>query len=639
MNRKPLQPNGQDEGAKRPVINNSPPRESPPANSVISLLSTNVLSPIEDKLWLSKGPPSLDGSLDLGARPKLNLDTILALRLPIDVWEYISYFLSYTELLRLAGTCSILWYPILQRDSIWEQQLSFWHRNIMDLRCGALLLTAFVFGEKSSGYERFKRQRRLYALDAHREWHFREMESLEDARTGFFTVPLHLGQENTESDAAAPIALEPLCLKLGRATKDHTSRVPMPAVGQPFLGVNDSTQRLRIWHPIRPGEDFSNDWVNGAAPRNTPIKPQCDSMGEGLGDYVLDAPASLEEEEAMLNYALACSEAEMSGLAPPPPLFALSSHKSSRGNTSKDNSRLSWSGSPFNPSPGSSFARCPCMKPSEIMTLIDMINSGTTAQSLIPLVDTTKREDELFLLAMGETLKGARRRRLHLGNHHRALANNGQTTRHRLGPPAAGTNQSLFRSPSPPFYSSYQTERSPSSPEADMDEGNGRNGNGNENRQTAAMSGPTTPSAQLPPPPVNSMLRCFTGVLMEIHKREAYQLCEKFLGSSKLLDDFILFHTTINPWLCGKRGGNLASSAFGAGTRFFMLPELCRNGRIGLLVVDMVRMLIIVEDEKTARDDPAWMHGYARVDRSGRLVMPGSGHNAQYYERSELRPL
>lgn len=45
--------------------------------------------------------------------------------------------------------------------------------------------------------------------------------------------------------------------------------------------------------------------------------------------------------------------------------------------------------------------------------------------------DMTSEEDDTFMLALRETLTKALRRRLHLGNHHRGLRNNGQTSRHR----------------------------------------------------------------------------------------------------------------------------------------------------------------------------------------------------------------
>ncbi|CCW63122.1 unnamed protein product [Phytomonas sp. EM1] len=618
--------------AKTPVSGNS---HTPSEASASSFFSCYAPASTEDTPWLSKREPFRNELRQMAVQHNRDLGKIPMLRLPMDAWETISFFLSFTELLQLAGTCHALWDAILHRDSIWEQQLGFWHRDIMDLRGGALLLTVFVFGPKCTGYERFKRQRRLYALDAHREWHFRELESLEDRATGFFTVPLHLGKENTESDAAAPIALE-----LSQTTLGSTPRIPgspprvrMPAVGQPFVGAEDSSQRLRIWRPIRRGEDPTSDGFGNALMPLNERESGREKAGGGWSRHALDAPTSLEEEEAMLSYALACSEAEMSGLSPPPPPFIWTSskNKSNRCDASKESLRRSYSGLAHDLSLGNSFAgggggrggEIHYLKPSEIMTLIDLINSGTPVQSLIPLIEVTTREDELVLLALTETLKGAQRRRLHLGNHHRALANNGQTTRRRLGPTS-------LRRPRPPAAASSSFSPSPisTSPLAPFPP-----------VSSPSWEDSTSPSPVLPPPPVNSMLRGFTGVLLEVYRREMYRFCEEFLGSSQRLDDFILFDAANSSWWRGGGGEGAASLGFATGTRFFLAPELCRGGRVGLVVVDAVRMLIVVEDEKMARDDPAWMQGYARVDRGGRLVMPGSGYNAQYYERSELRPL
>lgn len=552
------------------------------------------------------------------------------LRFPMDLWEWVTCFLTYHDVVALASTSRALWRCIIRRNSIWEQQLRFFHDDMLELRGGTLLLTDFAIprSDHLAAYERLKRERRLYVADGHREWHFKDLSTLEDVETGIFTTPLHLGYELTSSDAAAPLSRpappsprrtlssgnpsSPVMAShadypgaTAQAEAPSATSIPvarMQAVGAAAVGV-EGTLPIRIWKPLREcplaSTTGESEWHSG------------------------DVPRTADEEEVDFLYALALSEAEANGL--PPPLPPLLSH--TRATRQEAFSLLHTS--PFasfpeasSPTQSSSRYHRPPSPPSpqylttgEIMTIVDLLQLRSTYQSRVPVQDVTAEEDPAFLLALRETLKGAQRRRLYLGNHHRAILNNGQTTRHRRG---GGR---------PTFSQAQQTGREPS--------------------LGAALSPPSPP----PPPPINRMLRHFTGELLEIELVEARQLCDMVLSkAAHQLDDFVHFHSrgarravqrggTSSPLLPpsvgpSSRAGSTPASPPGASeqyppTRFFIATELCRNGRIGLIVVDVVRVLVIVDDERTAVDDEHW-----EIDESAGRRLHGQGLNAQYYDPS-----
>lgn len=68
-------------------------------------------------------------------------------------------------------------------------------------------------------------------------------------------------------------------------------------------------------------------------------------------------------------------------------------------------------------------------------------------------------------------------------------------------------------------------------------------------------------------------------------------------------------------------------------TRFFLAPELCHDGFIALIIVDVVRALVVVDKEVVGNDSADWESPL--IDRSGRVVVPGQGYNPQAYTRRD----
>lgn len=260
---------------------------------------------------------------------------------------------------------------------------------------------------------------------------------------------------------------------------------------------------------------------------------------------------------------------------------------------------------------------------SALLAVLDALNNKALDQlQHYHVRNCTDHEDPDFLRRLAETLRSAKHRRLHLGNHHRAVRNNGQTTRNRAGRPVAATG------------SAEQSSLSVS----------GANAGG----------GTTTPPLQpqpqpQPPPPMNRMLRGFHGDLLEITEREAQLVAGTLLGMPRVIDEFVVFRcydpallyrklhpppaTHTDSVARDKRRGAAPLKPLPFFTRFFLAPELCHDGFIALIVVDVVRALVIVEKEAVATDNPDWAS--PQIARGGRVVVHGQGYNAQLYTRDE----
>lgn len=841
-----------------------------------------------------------------------------ALRLPLDAWELATCFLSYADVVQLAHACRPLWRFLMRRESIWEQQLRFFHEDVLDMRGGSLLMTGFVIPQKqpinnintntiandaavfnagassisstitaataSSPWpqpssqagdqsvtatatasaptnampasHRFWLEKRLYVLDAHREWHFNELASLEDRDTGVFTVALHLGHETRKSSAAAPLSrpivgsslslvvlpmpptppltpspgggiggmspsatppmmprtaspgsgpsADPLAWGLpglpplppsSTTTTGGGSPAPQqqqqqqqprtPAVGAPFVGPHGGALPLRILRPVRPGEMLSpvlktgprgrrhgggggtggvysdgyheeddddgcyayqdpaslsaaGAFGNGPHPGNNSTSSNNSYVNSSSNVatrpfFASDHPITAEDEEAAIAYVIALSEAEANGLPPPPPpmyrrsqsqqqrkyksINYVASSSSSRGGGGSQHPAYE-----NNNRHQQEQQQQPCLRPSELMTILEAINTGATGQSRIPVRDVTAKQPPLFMTALQETLKGAKRRRLHLGNHHRAVLNNGQTRRNRGGrlraPQQQQHEQQQDRQALNPFANTGNVTPSPPPPDLSAAAADGvvavdpagpfqshvdpattpprsgvsAVGGGGNNTPAVAAAAATIasapPPAPLPPPPINRMLRDFTGQLVEITKREAYAVSTQLMGLPDIVDDFIIFHhyggngtdnsNAMSTSAAGGDGGSGMNSLLVATdaaypntnantnvpaarhsfprTRFFLMPELAAHGTVGLVIVDVVRLLVAVEKDRSLRGDndddsnsdwaldelrpAASAGGSVGQGGAGRVgVRPGQGYNAQYYQRDEMRPL
>ncbi|RNF07198.1 uncharacterized protein Tco025E_07418 [Trypanosoma conorhini] len=119
------------------------------------------------------------------------------------------------------------------------------------------------------------------------------------------------------------------------------------------------------------------------------------------------------------------------------------------------------------------------------------------------------------------------------------------------------------------------------------------------------------------------MLRRFSGTLLAICRYEAEQIFNTSLRMHGIIDDFVIFDDS--SWT-GPRDS--ARPVPLLQTRYFIAPELCRDGRIGLIVVDPVRVLVVVGKECVTRDDPQWDEAYTTAVEVGRAPQ-GSGRNPQ----------
>lgn len=655
----------------------------------------------------------------------MNSNNHLLLRLPSDMMEYIVSFMSHREVITLGQTCRLLFLFLHSRDSVWLQQLEYFHHDIRDLRRGALLYTDHVLpmwwkwpameckthatvsssaapsptwlndGRQrnvavASCYEHFMQERRLYAMDTHREWHFHELTDLEDKRTGIFTVALHnekpsgssgpssspQPQDRSVDASPAPRSVPSTPPQQPRPNPGSPSPSPLPRVGDPIINESNPQLHLSIFRIVhRDGRDQRLTEYNTSDERSQ----QCSRPVESTaGDAALVASQwEGRSEEEMLEYVLRLSaqEAEMEiGVASDPatPIIETSTDSSTR-QCHKDPSVRA---SEFRLHGGVSLPL------KDLLTVVDMMNNNTIDQlHRYQVQNCTAEEDPVLLSVLAETLRSAKHRRLRLGNHHRAVRNNGATTRNRLGRIPADTDR-------------------------------GPTGTGEITASEAAAH----------PPPMNRMLRQFKGHLLEITKYEAFQVASQILRHPTLIDDFVVFHntaTTPPPPTSIRQAvddgarekmprstsasqarprpgsfhhnstvlleatapdavnaeelqeGRVPLVESGAGetqtgpcnlpicittptasspserpvsvlsvcrlkplplrTRFFIAPELCMDGRFGLIIVDAVRVLVAVEEEGVSMDNPLWESPL--FDDAGRIYVAGQGYNPQTYSR------
>ena len=751
---------------------------------------------------------------------KFNEESACMLRLPPDCWDVLTQYLSYIDVVALGQTCRSLWVVLHERESVWWRQLAYLHQDIRDLRGGTLLCTAPLFprpppaanasqseslipspttapppsttmsvdGGRSprgdwvpmSAYERFFQERRVYVLDARREWYFQELADVEDKVTGMFTVALHDGKidashsftslsvtpppallprttasaANTPVQAAidaapdASLSVPPSSLSpqrglhgssLGPAAPTlvqtpgtsagsspvlaPSSPAPptpplLPRVGDPIINDHNPLLQLRIYTIDVLGAKGEEEEEQEADGEGEATDDEYDSAAVATGrhtsrshgspTFTTDAPENLAgmSEDEVLAYVMQLSlqEAQAAAAAASPaparttpaapspqsPSYEMSACLAKTAATTTD--PLCWPHNHYRGAPGSV-----SLPLSELLIIVDSINNNALDQLRHHQVrDCTADEEPRFLRRLAETLRSAKHRRLHLGNHHRAVRNNGQTTRNRAG-------RNIATLDSPAFNVSF----------------------------TFGASGASSPSAQSqsqpqPPPPMNRMLRGFHGDLLEITEREARMVASKLLGKPSIIDDFVVFHChdpgmlyrrlcpastsasaspsvdasrevaetastaarleashvrasdakqvmkhgilvtlsaplSIDPATPTRNAAtdNAISASFSPPpgspsfpsvtlrtvmrapalkalpffTRFFLAPELCHDGYIALLVVDVVRVLVVVDKEVVSTDNPDWASPL--IDRGGRVVVPGQGYNPQAYTRSE----
>lgn len=230
-------------------------------------------------------------------------------------------------------------------------------------------------------------------------------------------------------------------------------------------------------------------------------------------------PVDMNDEEAMLRYVLALS--------------------------AQENGESSRHSNPFELA--ASITANPFYHTSQLMVMVDELRRSSSPDGgRFNIMDKTEEQNQSFVKALSLTLSAAKWRRLHLRNHHRALRNNGQTSRNRLGSHRAQNTEQYL-------------------------------------------------------PAENQILTSFTGQLLEISSEEMFNLCHEYLDKQ--------WYSAIKRFVTG---GNEASSKGGhanervypeAWARYFLLPELCEEHTLGLLVVDPLRALLLVQREKGAHID------------------------------------
>lgn len=178
--------------------------------------------------------------------------------------------------------------------------------------------------------------------------------------------------------------------------------------------------------------------------------------------------------------------------------------------------------------------RDPCYSSSQLMTMVDTWH-GPNLEWRFGVSDKTTSESEAFLTCLSLTLSGAMRRRLHLPNHHRAVRNNGQTSRRRLGNQDAESVENGI-------------------------------------------------------PEQNMILSNFRGALLEISESEVSQLC---LGLE------LKYREAIHLFVHGesKYSTLTADRVYPSSwVRYFLLPEVCNENICAFLIVDPLRALILVQE-------------------------------------------
>jgi hypothetical protein len=779
------------------------------ADVALSSPSSVVASPLNSGPCAGIDAPSPDVREEFRrVAEKFNEESAYMLRIPPDCWDLLTQYLSYVDVVALGQTCRTLWVILHERESVWWRQLAYFHHDVRDLRGGKLLCTAALFPKPPAGisasqseslvpspttapssstvppaadarpcsfasqprrsdwvpmsaYERFFQERRVYVLDAHREWHFQELADVEDKATGMFTVALHDGKAD---GFASPLSVDPASFSFSASvtpppilaaigsTRDALLNVPLspnslvpspssggpasqptphrrttpnqtpgtsasnspalppspapptppllPRVGDPIINDHNPLLQLRIYaidvHGAKKRgcggaaaeeeeEAVEDNYVDGNGGNGG--APEWGRSNQPYGGHssppANDTPANLAgmSEEEVLAYVMQLSlqEAQESAAATaehhspvparttPPAESPHSAYNSPNTASKSATDPMCWPQTHYRGTPGS--ASLPL---SELLAVIDSINNSAFDQLHHHQVrDCTAAEEPEFLHRLAETLRSAKHRRLHLGNHHRAVRNNGQTTRNRTGRSGGAV---------------APTSLSVSVASA------GAGGAGSQQQQ---------------PPPMNRMLRGFHGDLLEITEREARMVTSKLLGKPNMIDEFVVFrcynpaelyrrlcpvtstsqcaeaaastaglqgspastkevrHVMKNGMLVSvpaplyadptpaataplsltpenltdpspshrtvMRGPSLKALPFF--TRFFVAPELCHDGFIALLIVDVVRVLVVVDKEVISTDSPDWESPL--IGRSGRMVVPGHGYNPQAYRRSD----
>ncbi|GET91866.1 hypothetical protein, conserved [Leishmania tarentolae] len=709
-----------------------------------------------------------------------NEQNVCFLRLPPECWDMTTKYLSYRDVIALGQACRFLWAVLHKLDNVWRRQLSYFCHDMRDLRGGKLLCTTPLFPESPcprsashqgnmsaltgpergkewprrvshqsymSAYERFFQERRVYALDSRREWHFQEMAEVEDKSTGMFTVALHDGCVEAVTAAASSLSANPF--SLSDAFSPSPPQQPLPwvatasastAASAVFANTVDSTREWLLAAPSSPASFAASQpqtsqaqaptplhvrntsaQANGtsigsspalapaAAPYTPPLLPRIgepiinehnpllqlrvytigaveaeENRDDEVSEVVADASrVDCERPHTHVSPSLSCSssfigmidedliqsvmqlpsrEAQQATVqsSPSPPATEAPSNANPVATESVDSStqqqpKLYQHRHYRGANPAASLPL------SELLAILDALTNNASDQlQYYHVWNCTEDEDPAFLQRLSETLRSAKHRRLRFGNHHRSVRNNGQTTRNRARRSA-------------------------------------RTGSADAPSLSFSPAGTATPLQQQPP--LNRMLGGFHGDLLEITEREAKLITGTLLGMPRVIDEFVAFRC-YNPALLYHRlhpsstaikrtstrgtprevqgdtssikdkpmllddASPITRQATQAGisgstypsvettaaipplttktpllkplpffTRFFLAPELCRDGHIALIVVDVVRALIIVEKEVVTSDSPDWASPL--IARGGRVVVHGQGYNAQVYTRDE----
>ncbi|KEG07972.1 hypothetical protein DQ04_08341030 [Trypanosoma grayi] len=164
--------------------------------------------------------------------------------LPGDVWDVITSFLNFREVQLVSSTCCHLWLLLHRRCNIWRCQLEYFRRDMADLRGdGQLLCTDLVVPPSLGAYERMKLERRLYAVDARREWHFREREK-NGRSEGAFSFPLTLAEDDESDDGWGDEEVTPLLqIRTWRPVLRGDANSAIPPDHNGLVGVNGVTGR------------------------------------------------------------------------------------------------------------------------------------------------------------------------------------------------------------------------------------------------------------------------------------------------------------------------------------------------------------------------------------------------------------
>lgn len=340
------------------------------------------------------------------------------LHLANDCWEWIASFLTYGDVVQLASTCFFLHCELEGRDSVWEQQLRYFHTDMLDLRGGSLLATDLAFpgtvssptedmvannasfrsgskgraGTRSGGalfpssLRKLREVVSLYRLDARREWHFRDISALDadpkgDGGTKVFTMAVTLGAPVRSSDAArtavqAAMSSDQLEQLAYLQRQQHLHQQQQQQQQQEGGTEGPPPLFVTLLRPVR-RQTVHRRGLSGSTRGSSPTPPP-------------PPPRAMTEEEEV-QYVLRLSACE-AGLATPPAMPYMSA-----------------------PTPASSSAPLPPpdeeLTVEELLTLLDHMRRSTVASSEFALDDTTEDADPLFLFALTETIRCAREHR------------------------------------------------------------------------------------------------------------------------------------------------------------------------------------------------------------------------------------